>query len=182
MHANQRHRLHLLFIADRVIGQLVRISDQLSAAVCAFLIAATTFSVIVYQQGITIVWLDDLLRMLLIWLVYLGAVSISFRNDHIAMDALSSRLPPPARRVLEIAVAVLGIGLAAYVAKIGYESMERDIAYGTLLASGYLPAWPQTLAIPLCFGLMTLSYLGYLYDIVARRRVRSHGDTHTDGS
>ena len=53
-----------LQLFDRSIRRLTRVADELAAAVCAILIVVTTFSVIVYQRGITIVWLDDVLRML----------------------------------------------------------------------------------------------------------------------
>jgi C4-dicarboxylate transporter, DctQ subunit len=157
-------------LLDRAIFRVTRWADQLSALVCAFLITTTTLAVIVYQQGITIVWLDDLLRMLLIWLVYLGAVSLCFHNDHITMDAVYLRMPPQVRRIVDIGVALLGIGLCGYVTKIGLDSMQREIAYGTLLSSGYLPAWPQSLSIPLCFGLMTIAYLSFLYSVLTKRR------------
>lgn len=164
----------LLAVLDRIVYWLTVVADQLAALVCAFLIAATTFAVVVYQQGITIVWLDDLLRMLLIWLVYLGSVSLCFHNDHIAMDVVYLRLPAPVRRALDIVIALLGIGLCAYVAKFGADSMLREINYETLLPSGYLPAWPQTLSIPLCFALMAVAYLSFLYAVVTGRR---RGDT-----
>ena len=35
-----------------------------------------------------------------------------------------------------------------------------------------MPAWPQTLAIPLCFALMALAYLSYLYAVLTNRRHR----------
>ena len=159
----------LLAILDRAIHWLTQLADQLAALVCVFLIAATTAAVIVYQQGITIVWLDDLLRMLLIWLVYLGAVSLCFHNDHITMDLIYVRLPATVRRTLDIFIALLGIGLCGYVTKFGLDSMLREIGYGTLLPSGYLPAWPQSLAIPLCFALMTVAYVSYLYAVLTRR-------------
>jgi len=156
----------LLGVLDRAIYWLTQLADQLAALVCAFLIAATTVAVIVYQQGITIVWLDDLLRMLLIWLVYLGAVSLCFHNDHITMDVIYMRLPATVRRIMDICVALLGAGLCGYVTKVGLDSMLREVAYDTLLPSGYLPAWPQSLAIPLCFALMTVAYLSYLYAVL----------------
>jgi TRAP-type C4-dicarboxylate transport system permease small subunit len=154
---------------DRAIYWLTQLADQLAALVCAFLIVATTAAVIVYQQGITIVWLDDLLRMLLIWLVYLGAISLCFHNDHITVDVIYVRLPPSVRRGLDICIALLGIGLCGYVAKFGLDSMLREIRYDMLLPSGYLPAWPQSLSIPLCFALMTIAYLSYLYAVLTRR-------------
>lgn len=155
---------------DRFVERATRWADEAAALVCAILIVVTTLSVIIYQRGITIPWLDDVLRMLLIWLVYLGSVSLCFHNDHITMDALYLRMPEPLRRAINIAVAILGMVLCAYVSWIGLGSMMREIDYETLLPSGYLPAWPQTLAIPLCFALMAVAYLSYLYAVVANRR------------
>ena len=165
-----------LDILDRFILRATQWADEAAALVCAFLIVATTFSVIVYQRGITIVWLDDVLRMLLIWLVYLGSVSLCFHNDHITMDALYLRMPAAVRRRLNVAIALLGIVLCGYVTKIGFDSMMVEVGYGTLLPSGYIPAWPQTLAIPLCFALMTVAYLSYLYSAVTNRRQRNEND------
>jgi TRAP-type C4-dicarboxylate transport system permease small subunit len=169
-----------LRVLSGCIHWLRRIADELAALICAFLIVATTAAVIVYQQGITIVWLDDLLRALLIWLVYIGSVSLCFDNDHIAMDAVYQKMPPPLRRLVDLVVALLGIGLCAYITKFGLDSMLQEVEYGTLLASGYLPSWPQTLAIPLCFALMTVAYLSYLVVLVTgRRRTRSDGEEAT---
>lgn len=162
---------------DSAISRLTRVADELAAAVCAILIVVTTASVIVYQRGITIVWLDDVLRMLLIWLVYLGSVSLCFHNDHIAMDAIYVRLSTRVRRVLNFAIAVLGIALCGYVTKIGIDNIITEIGYGILLPSGYIPAWPQTLAVPLCFALMTVAYLSYLYSVVTNRWERFKSDT-----
>ena len=162
----------LLAAFDNVIGRVAAVADQLSALVCALLIVATTASVIGYQLDISFPWLDDVLRMLLIWLVYLGTVSLCLDNDHISMDALYLHLPPKARKAMDIVIAVMGIGLCSYIAKIGYASMMQQVAYGTLLDSGYLPAWPQSLAIPLCFALMAVAYLSYLLSIITGRRRR----------
>jgi C4-dicarboxylate transporter DctQ subunit len=136
--------------------------DHLAAFVCAFLIVATTAAVVVYQLGIAISWLDDLLRMLLVWLVYLGTVSLCLHNDHISMDAVYLRLPARARRAVDIFVALLGVGLCAFIAKIGFDSLRQTWAYAERLASGELPAWPRDLAIPLCFALMAIAYLSHL--------------------
>ena len=110
--------------------------------------------------------------MLLIWLVYLGTVSLCFDNDHISMDVIYIRLPKPARKIMDVIIALIGIGLCGFIAKIGYANMRQEVDYGMLLASGYLPSWPQTLAIPLCFGLMTVAYLSYLFSVITGRRKR----------
>jgi TRAP-type C4-dicarboxylate transport system permease small subunit len=88
------------------------------------------------------------------------------------------RLPARVRRAVDFVVALTGIGLCAYVTKVGLDSMLREIGYGMLLPSGYLPAWPQTLAVPLCFALMALAYLSFLYAVVTSRRHREANAPH----
>ena len=157
---------------DALIFKVARWSDELAAFICAFLIVATTLAMIIYQMGISIPWLDDVLRMLLIWLVYMGCVSLCLDNDHISMDAIYLRLPKPARKVMDVVIALIGIGLCGFVTKIGYNSMMQGIEYKELLPSGYIPSWPQSLAIPLAFALMTLAYVSYLFSIFSGRRYR----------
>jgi TRAP-type C4-dicarboxylate transport system permease small subunit len=162
----------LLATLDRLIGRIAFVAGQLAALVCAVLIGTMTFSVVVYQQGIAIAWLDDVLRMLLIWLVYLGSVALCFRNDHIAMDAVYLRVPAAMRRVIDLFVGIVGVVLCGHIARYGFDSMSREIDYETLLPSGYLPAWPQTLAIPLGFALMAIAYLSFLYFVLTGGRQR----------
>lgn len=162
----------LIDTLDVFIFRVARWADQLSAFICAFLIVATTAAMIIYQLGISIPWLDDLLRMLLIWLVYMGCVSLCLDNSHISMDAIYLRLPRTARKVMDVVIALIGIGLCGFVAKIGLDSMRQEIDYGTLSLSGYIPSWPQTLAIPLGFALMTVAYVSYLFSIFTGRRYR----------
>ena len=162
----------LIKALDLFIFRVARWADELSALICAVLIVVTTAAMIVYQLGISIPWLDDVLRMLLIWLVYMGCVSLCLDNDHISMDALYLRMPKGMRKVMDIIIALLGIGLCGYVAKIGYDSMRQEMAYGELLPSGYLPSWPQSLAIPLGFGLMTVAYVSFLFSLFTGRKHR----------
>lgn len=168
---------------DRTADRVALGADQFSALICAVLIVVTTVAMIVYQLGIAIAWLDDVLRMLLIWFVYLGAVPLCLNNDHISMDALYLRLPKPARKVVDVIIALLGVGLCLFIAKIGFDSMRQQIAYGALLPSGDVPAWPQYLAIPLSFGLMAVAYLSYLISVITGRRQRpiSEAERQTEG-
>jgi TRAP-type C4-dicarboxylate transport system permease small subunit len=150
------------------VRRLAALCDQLSAFVCAFLIVATTAAVIVYQLGVAISWLDDLLRMLLVWLVYFGTVSLCLDNDHIAMDAVYLRMSARARRAVDILVALLGIALCAFTAKVGFDSLRQTWAFGERLSSGEIPAWTRDLAIPLCCALMTIAYLSHLAKLLRR--------------
>lgn len=154
---------------DRLFDFIASASAIAAALLCAVLIVTTTFSVVVYQRGITISWLDDLLRMLLIWLVFLGSVAGVWRRDHITMDALYTRFGPVSRRLVDILVAVMGLVICGFVASVSLSTTLREREFSTLLSSGELPAWPQTLSIPVSFGLMALAYLGVLIATLAGR-------------
>ncbi|WP_161142712.1 TRAP transporter small permease [Propylenella binzhouense] len=171
----QRSSPGFLHGVDRMVHGMARVADQLSALVCAILILATAVTMAVFQMGINIVGIDDILRMLLIWLVYLGAVSLSLDGDHISMDAVYQVLPDRARRIVDVLISLFGIGLSLFVAKFGLDSMLTDIDYEMTLPSGYLPEWPQSLAIPLCFALMAVAYLSYLLSVLTGRRYRDSG-------
>jgi TRAP-type C4-dicarboxylate transport system permease small subunit len=162
----------LIAVLDLFVHKMTRVADQLSALACAILIVVTAAAMVIYQLGVTTVGLDDILRMLLIWLIYLGTVSLCLHGDHISMDAVYQILPARVRRVFDLVTALIGFGLCAFVTKIGLDSLQRDIAYQMLLPSGYLPSWPQSLAIPLCFALMTVAYLSYLLSVISGRRHR----------
>ena len=154
---------------ESAIHGLTRCCDWLSALICAVLIVVTASSMVVYQFGIVIPWLDDVLRMLIIWTVYLGAVSLCLHNDHISMDALYLAMPPAMRRFMDFVIAVIAIALCTYIAMISSDTLMREIEYEQLLPSGYLPSWPQALALPFCFALMALAYLARLPAILRGR-------------
>jgi C4-dicarboxylate transporter, DctQ subunit len=158
---------------DRAVDFTARVCDELSALVCAVLIVVTTAAMIVYQLGIAIAWLDDLLRVLLIWLVYLGTVSLCLHNDHITMDAVYLHLPAGMKRLVDVLVAILGVALCAFIAKFGYDSMRDALEFGMTLPSGYIPSWPRDLILPLCFALMAGAYARHLIAVIRGRPVRA---------
>ena len=171
--ANQHSSVPVLLRAlDAFIFRVARWADHISALICVFLIVVSTGAMIVYQLGISIPWLDDVLRLLIIWLVYMGCVTLCLDNDHISMDALYLRMPKAVRKVMDIIISLLGVFLCGYITYFAYNSVRQEIAYGELLPSGYLPSWPQSLAIPLCFALMTLAYLSFLFSLFTGRQHR----------
>jgi TRAP-type C4-dicarboxylate transport system permease small subunit len=74
--------------------------------------------------------------------------------------------------VVDIISAMFGVGLCGYIAYFAFRSMAQEIDYGALLPSGYLPSWLQSLAIPLCFALMTLAYVSFLFSLFTGRKRR----------
>lgn len=113
----------------------------------------------VLQRGMP--WIYDLLIWLLIATVYLGAVRVSWRHDHISMDALLIRMPPGLRKLVDLATAVLTIAFSVYLVVLAWPQLEVTLSSGQTTSSGMFPAWIGHVILPACFLLISLAYMAY---------------------
>ena len=107
--------------------------------------------------AIGVPWIDELLRLILLWLAMIGAVAASREHKQIAIDILSRFLPSHRLRWLELATstftaAVTG-ALCFYSARFVRQSYEFE---DQLL--GDWPAWVFQIILPIAFGLMAYRY------------------------
>lgn len=101
-----------------------------------------------YVLDSPLIWPEEIARLCLIWLTYLGGAAVAARGGHIAVDMLVKRLRPRAYRV---AVAATDLALAAVFATLAWLGwrLARSLA-GMETAATELPmAW---LAAPLVLG------------------------------
>jgi TRAP-type C4-dicarboxylate transport system permease small subunit len=97
-----------------------------------------------------IIWAEEVLVFIMIWCVMLGAILVTWENQHLRMDAAYHLAPPRVRRWLNgvSTVAFLGAGVfvlvqsarvVALVASTGQRSVVAEIPmvipYGALLLS-----------------------------------------------
>ncbi len=103
-------------------------------------------------------WLDPLLRYLVIWAGLFGALAATGRGKHICLDLVSYLLParyqPLLRCGLHLFSAVV-CGVLAWAAVLFVQS-EMEFGGRTLLGLG---SWVWNLAFPVAFGLISLRFL-----------------------
>ena len=110
---------HLIHVEDEEV--IVEYYPEDWVAIVAF----WSLSLIVFLQFFTryvlndsLAWTEEIARYGLIWVVFIGAVMVTRRNSHIAVELLSNILPPSvARTVLLVfidVVKLLFVGLMAY--------------------------------------------------------------------
>ncbi len=95
-------------------------------------------------------WTEPLVRLLVLWVTFLGASVVTGENKHIKMDLMSGLLPRrllPYREVLLSLASAVVIGLMLY-SSIGYVRMEAK--FGTAILSG-VPSWIGQLILPAGF-------------------------------
>jgi TRAP-type C4-dicarboxylate transport system permease small subunit len=97
-------------------------------------------------------------RLLVLWLTFLGASLLTRDGTHINIDIFSSLLPKrwlPAREVL-LASVCLFISAAMFKVCVGYIRMEMAFG-GTMLFN--LPAWLGQVILPAGFALLCFRFL-----------------------
>lgn len=110
--------------------------------------------------GLGFSWIDEISRLLFIWVVFLGAVVGMHRNIHIRVEVGLLALPPRLRRIAEIAGDFVLFVFCALMCWYGLE-----LALSTLQLSFRLPAtdismFGPYLIMPISFGLQAIRLAG----------------------
>lgn len=103
-----------------------------------------------------IIWAEEVLGYALVWIVYLGAVLVTWDQNHLKMDLLSKMLTGWPRRVCDIAAVVLFVAAGALII---YQSVTSIASFThTSLVAGIPMSWLHMI-IPASFALMILCVL-----------------------
>jgi TRAP-type C4-dicarboxylate transport system permease small subunit len=144
--------------AARALAALHTIEDYALASLLGLMVLLAPLQIFLrnfFDQGLT--WADPLLRVLVLWVGLLGAVSAARGNRHITIDVLSRLLPPRPRAALSVVTSRFTVIISAIVAWHSgrFVSMERE--YESIAFSG-MQAWIFELVIPVAFGIIAFRY------------------------
>lgn len=136
--------------------------DRVVEAVLAVLMAAMivlVFIGVVFRYVLLdpITWGEEVARLCLVWVSFLGVYLAHRRSQHIAVVAVLDELPRPARAGLRVATALL---LAVFMAVLA----QQGASYALRFADSYSPLLDIPLglvyaALPLCAALIILDLL-----------------------
>lgn len=118
---------------------------------------------ILLRNVLSISWLaaDVLLKMMFVWMVFIGASVAYFRHDHLKMDFLSNLLPKRIGKITSLLFIVISIALLMVMVIYGWNiSMVRmTIPFETnkAIPTGYL-----YLSVPTCALIMIAFSIDHL--------------------
>ena len=118
---------------------------------------------------VTWFWADPLLRHLVLWSSFLGALIATRQDRHIRIDAVLRLIPSRWRRIAGALGDLAGAVLCWILAPIALRFVLDERVYGAEAFPG-MPAWIAQLVFPLVFAGMGLRFL-----VNARRRLRGPG-------
>jgi TRAP-type C4-dicarboxylate transport system permease small subunit len=140
-----------------------RLEDgALVMALVSMLVMALTQIVLrnLFDSGF--LWAESFLRILVLWIAFLGAMVATRDRNHISIDLLSRLLPAAyfvPLKIISLLFASLLCAVAAYhsVVFIGYEYEDGTIAFSEV------PLWLCQSIMPIGFSVMALRFFSAMF-------------------
>ena len=108
-------------------------------------------------MDIGIIWGDEMLRMLVLWIAVAGAVAASRDDKHINIDVLNRFLPERIARVVKVLLHLFTALVCGVVAWHSLDFVQMSREFEDVLL-GSVPAWILQAVLPVGFGLVTWRY------------------------
>lgn len=103
-----------------------------------------------------IIWAEEVLGYTLVWMVYLGAVLVTFDDTHLKMDLLTKSATGAWKRFLDLAAALFFVACGGLII---YQSFTSIASFThTSLVAG-LPMNVVHVVVPVAFALMIVAVL-----------------------
>jgi C4-dicarboxylate transporter, DctQ subunit len=108
--------------------------------------------------SVSLLWAEPLIRHLVLWSGFIGALIATRENKHIRIDAILRVCSPRIRLLLDGLSLLLSAAICLLLTWVSIQFLrdERSYPTDTLL---HLPAWQLQLIFPLTFGGMFLRFL-----------------------
>lgn len=114
----------------------------------------------IFSYGV--VWLDPLIRQMVVWAGFLGACLATHQNKHITIDLLSRFLPAPWRKAMGRAIAAFVATISGFLAKASWTLLGAEKESGSVLLA-HIPSWIFLIILPVAFGLICFHSLVLIF-------------------
>jgi len=141
------------------LGFINKVEDWfliVSLAVMVVLAVAQIFYRNIFGEGV--VWIDPLLRVLVLWVAIAGAVVATRTDNHIRIDFFTRYVSKKYIKYLQRSVYAFCIFVCGFIAWHAVRFVQMDYEFNTI-AFANVPAWITELIIPVGFIMIALRYL-----------------------
>ena len=141
------------------IKQVHRAEDALLVALLSAMILLASTQIVLrnfFDSGF--IWIDPILRVMVLWLGLIGATVATRNNKHIRIDLLSKFFDRNTHRLIQSIVGQVSAWTCLLVAWHGFKWIHLDYQDGLTSFAG-IPAWMLEIVIPATFALIGLRYL-----------------------
>lgn len=111
-----------------------------------------------FSSGGGFLWIDPLLRYLVLWTGLFGAAAVTGRGKHIALDIISYLLPPKYHPWLRTVINLFSAAVCGILTWAAVIFIRNEAEFGSRILLS-IPSWVWNLAFPVAFALITLRFL-----------------------
>jgi C4-dicarboxylate transporter, DctQ subunit len=158
----------------RMLGSLYNRLEEMALVFFVFLLVFLGSLEILFRNliSIGIVWIDPVIRHLVLWVALLGASAATRNNRHIAIDLLSDHIQPAYRSGVQGLVRIFSGMVCLVLVPPAVRFLQSDYESGATLALG-IPLWISQAVMPAMMLALAVRFLlqgGHLLISVVRRR------------
>lgn len=159
------------------MDSIVKIADALATIVERILAVALLCGIALnfvnvigrYFGGFALNGADEVEIYILIWIAFLGAAAITWRQLHLRMDVLINACPARFQFLVSLFEAIVFVAVAGFVGWQSFKYVERIYALGAVSDIAHIPTWIPHSAVPVSFALMVLAVLLRTFQRLMRR-------------
>ncbi len=140
------------------VARLHRVEDAALVMLLSAMIALAATQILMrnlFDSGF--IWIDPLLRVLVLWLGLLGATVATRDNKHIRIDLLNKLFTPNTHCLIQAVVGQISAWTCLVIGWYGLGWIRLDYEDGMTAFAG-IPAWMLEIIVPLSFALIGLRY------------------------
>jgi len=116
-----------------------------------------------YLFHFPIFWAEELVRYLMVWMIFVGTSQVTKFRGHVAIDIVPRILSRRANTILAIIVNLVCISFCFILAYYSLKQMLRVRAAHQISPAMELPMWIAYLSIPLGTVLMLVRYIQQIW-------------------
>jgi TRAP-type C4-dicarboxylate transport system permease small subunit len=145
--------------ANTLIRVINKLEDALLVLILSSMILLSIYQVLArnfFSEGA--VWIDPMLRMLVLWVGLAGAVVATRTDNHIRIDILTKYLPAGLRGHVQRLVYLFTISICLLITWHATRFVISEYEYASM-AFASIPTWLTASIIPVGFFLIAMRYL-----------------------
>ncbi len=143
---------------NKVIKLINAFEDGLLVLILSSMIVLAVYQIIsrnLFSEGV--IWIDPLLRTLVLWVGLSGAVVATRTDNHIRIDIFAKYFPPHILKYVQRIAYLFALSVCLIIAWHATRFVLSEYEFGTVAFSG-IPAWLTALIIPISFSLIAMRY------------------------
>jgi C4-dicarboxylate transporter DctQ subunit len=127
-------------------------------------------------------WAEEAMLYLMIFGVYVGAVSVAWQQAHIRIDAVIDFAPPARRKILQIIITLVSAAVLMPVVFASFRVVNLLFEFDQRSDALHLPMWIAQSVIPISLLLIVLMSLARIFvQVAGAESPPQDGRSHIEG-